>query len=122
MEKSKQAVQMFGHALAQRKRVEVHCRQPNIYGFWNSSISQFHLGKLWLSCKTQRPTNTNQGWTALHLQALFNSLQGVGFLEKTGRTRFAWGLVLMSIVSPFGLPLRVDHPGVDPEEWEDDED
>jgi len=28
----------------------------------------------------------------------------------------------MSIVSPFGLPLRVDHPGVDPEEWEDDDD
>lgn len=24
--------------------------------------------------------------------------------------------------SPFGLPLRVDNPGVDPSEWEDDED
>lgn len=24
--------------------------------------------------------------------------------------------------SPFGLPLRVDHPTVDPTEWEDDED
>jgi hypothetical protein len=23
--------------------------------------------------------------------------------------------------SPFGLPLRVDLPGVDPSEWEDDE-
>jgi hypothetical protein len=23
--------------------------------------------------------------------------------------------------SPFGLPLRVDLPGIDPTEWEDDE-
>ena len=28
----------------------------------------------------------------------------------------------MSLDSPFGLPLRVDHPSVDPTEWEDDED
>ena len=28
----------------------------------------------------------------------------------------------MSLNSPFGLPLRVDHPSVDPTEWEDDED
>jgi hypothetical protein len=27
----------------------------------------------------------------------------------------------MSFDSPFGLPLRVDIPGVDPSEWEDDE-
>jgi len=27
----------------------------------------------------------------------------------------------MSLDSPFGLPLRVDLPGVDPSEWEDDE-
>jgi hypothetical protein len=24
--------------------------------------------------------------------------------------------------SPFGLPLRVDHPTVDPSDWDDDED
>lgn len=28
----------------------------------------------------------------------------------------------MSHISPFGLPLRVDHPSIDPEEWEDEED
>jgi hypothetical protein len=28
----------------------------------------------------------------------------------------------MSFDSPFGLPLRVDHPTVDPAKWEDDED
>jgi hypothetical protein len=28
----------------------------------------------------------------------------------------------MSMDSPFGLPLRVDWPTVDPTEWEDDED
>jgi hypothetical protein len=28
----------------------------------------------------------------------------------------------MSLDSPFGLPLRIDHPSVDPTEWEDDED
>jgi hypothetical protein len=28
----------------------------------------------------------------------------------------------MSMDSPFGLPLRVDHPTVDPTEWDDDED
>ena len=28
----------------------------------------------------------------------------------------------MSLDFPFGLPLRVDHPSVDPTEWEDDED
>ena len=28
----------------------------------------------------------------------------------------------MSFDSPFGLPLRVDIPGVDPSDWEDDED
>jgi hypothetical protein len=28
----------------------------------------------------------------------------------------------MSFDSPFGLPLRVDYPTVDPTEWEDDED
>lgn len=28
----------------------------------------------------------------------------------------------MSLDSPFGLPLRVDHPSVDPTEWEDEED
>jgi hypothetical protein len=27
----------------------------------------------------------------------------------------------MSFDSPFGLPLRVDIPGVDPSAWEDDE-
>jgi hypothetical protein len=27
----------------------------------------------------------------------------------------------MSFDSPFGLPLRVDLPGIDPSEWEDDE-
>jgi len=28
----------------------------------------------------------------------------------------------MSTASPFGLPLRVDFPTVDPTEWEDDKD
>jgi hypothetical protein len=28
----------------------------------------------------------------------------------------------MSMDSPFGLPLRVDHPTVDPGDWEDEED
>ena len=28
----------------------------------------------------------------------------------------------MSTASPFGLPLRVDLPTVDPTEWEDEED
>jgi hypothetical protein len=28
----------------------------------------------------------------------------------------------MSFDSPFGLPLRVDHPTVDPTEWEDEDD
>jgi hypothetical protein len=28
----------------------------------------------------------------------------------------------MSLDSPFGLPLRVDHPSIDPTKWEDDED
>ena len=28
----------------------------------------------------------------------------------------------MSFDSPFGLPLRVDHPNVDPTEWEDEDD
>jgi hypothetical protein len=28
----------------------------------------------------------------------------------------------MSFDSPFGLPLRINHPTVDPTEWEDDED
>lgn len=30
-------------------------------------------------------------------------------------------MVLMTD-SPFGLPLRVDFPNVDPQEWEDEED
>jgi hypothetical protein len=28
----------------------------------------------------------------------------------------------MSMDSPFGLPLRIDHPTVDPTEWEDEDD
>jgi hypothetical protein len=28
----------------------------------------------------------------------------------------------MSMDSPFGLPLRVDHPTVDPTEWDDEDD
>jgi hypothetical protein len=28
----------------------------------------------------------------------------------------------MSFDSPFGLPLRIDHPTVDPTEWEDEDD
>jgi hypothetical protein len=28
----------------------------------------------------------------------------------------------MSFDSPFGLPLRVDHPTVDPTEWDDEDD
>ena len=47
-------------------------------------------------------------------------MQSVEFLEKTGRKRFERWLVL-STSSPFGLPLRVDLPGVEPTDWEDDE-
>jgi hypothetical protein len=28
----------------------------------------------------------------------------------------------MSMDSPFGLPLRVDHPTVDPSDWDDEDD
>lgn len=47
-------------------------------------------------------------------------MRGMEFLEKASRKRFERRLVLMT-TSPFGLPLRVDLPTVDPTEWEDDE-
>ena len=47
-------------------------------------------------------------------------MRGLEFLEEKGRQRFERWLVL-STASPFGLPLRVDLPGVEPTEWEDDE-
>jgi hypothetical protein len=44
----------------------------------------------------------------------------MGILEIAGWPGFTWRLVLMT-TSPFGLPLRVDLPTVDPTEWEDEE-
>jgi hypothetical protein len=44
----------------------------------------------------------------------------MGVLEEASRNRFTWRLVL-STSSPFGLPLRVDLPGVEPTDWEDEE-
>lgn len=78
------------------------------------------MEKLQVSLHAQRCLHANQGRFALCLQALPNSLQGVGILEITSRPRHARRLVLMT-TSPFGLPLRVDLPTVDPTEWEDEE-
>jgi hypothetical protein len=47
-------------------------------------------------------------------------MRGMELLEKTSGQRFERRLVL-STSSPFGLPLRVDLPGVEPTDWEDDE-
>jgi hypothetical protein len=47
-------------------------------------------------------------------------MRGMELLEKTSGRRFERWLVL-STSSPFGLPLRVDLPGVEPTDWEDDE-
>lgn len=41
-------------------------------------------------------------------------MQGVGFLAERQ--------VVLMTTSPFGLPLRVDIPNVDPADWEDDDD
>lgn len=40
-------------------------------------------------------------------------MQGVGVLAERQ--------VVLMTTSPFGLPLRVDIPNVDPTEWEDEE-
>ena len=42
------------------------------------------------------------------------------FLEETIRSGFEGRLVLMT-TSPYGLPLRIDLPTVNPTEWEEDE-
>lgn len=78
------------------------------------------MEKLQVPLHAQRRSHANQGWFALCVQALLHSLRGVGILEKTGWARHARRLVLMT-TSPFGLPLRVDLPTVDPTEWEDEE-
>ena len=79
------------------------------------------MEKLQVPLHAQRRLHANQGWLALCVQALFHTLRGVGILEKTGWPRHARRLVLMSTASPFGLPLRVDLPTVDPTDWEDEE-
>jgi len=79
------------------------------------------MEKLQVSLHAQRRLHTNQGRLALCVQALLYTLRGLGILEKTGWARHARRLVLMSTASPFGLPLRVDLPTVDPTDWEDDE-
>lgn len=42
---------------------------------------------------------------------------GVLAIKSSKRDR-----VVLMTTSPFGLPLRVDIPNVDPTEWEDDDD
>lgn len=78
------------------------------------------MEKLQVSLQTKRRLHTNQGRIALCVQALRHTLQRLEFLEKASGKRFTWRLVLMT-TSPFGLPLRVDLPNVDPTEWEDEE-
>jgi Na+-transporting NADH:ubiquinone oxidoreductase subunit NqrF len=46
--------------------------------------------------------------------------KGMEFLEETIRSGFEGRLVLMT-TSPYGLPLRIDLPTVNPTEWEEDE-
>jgi hypothetical protein len=42
------------------------------------------MEKLQVPLQTKRRLHANQGWLALCLQALLNTLRGVGVLEKTG--------------------------------------